>query len=232
MKVMFTALFGGVLLCTYPAFANETLLDKIAAADTKKGEKVFKKCAACHTVEKGGKAKIGPNLWGILNKDVASSEGYTKYSKSMKNYGGVWSAERLNAFLKKPKSEVKKTKMTFAGLKKEKDRLNLIAFLATQSDSPVAINTGSKSAEPESVSADEYGLLINKPGAEETFNYCTACHSERIVAQQGLTETGWEELLEWMVDEQEMEPIDEPDRSLIIKYLTENYNLDRPNFPK
>ncbi|WP_169543189.1 c-type cytochrome [Sneathiella aquimaris] len=232
MKVMFTALFGGVLLCTYPVAADEALLEKIATADTQKGEKVFKKCKACHTVEKGGKAKTGPNLWGILNKDVASSDGYTKYSKGLKNYGGIWSAERLNAFLKKPKSEVKKTKMTFAGLKKEKDRLNLIAYLGTQSDTPVASTTGTDSTEQEPASADEYGLLVNKPGAEETFNYCTACHSERIVAQQGLTEAGWEELLDWMVDEQGMDPIDEPDRSMIIKYLTEHYNLDRPNFPR
>lgn len=78
----------------------------------------------------------------------------------------------------------------------------------------------------------EFGKLVNRPGVEETHAYCTACHSERIVAQQGLTKEGWIELLEWMVDEQEMEEIEEPDLTLILDYLTKNYNVDRPNFPK
>ncbi|MBO6824631.1 MAG: hypothetical protein JJ879_00405 [Sneathiella sp.] len=78
----------------------------------------------------------------------------------------------------------------------------------------------------------EYGLLVDKPGAEETFIYCTACHSERIVAQQGLSRTDWKALFVWMEDEQEMEPIEEPDYSIIIDYLSEHYNTDRPNFPK
>ncbi|WP_169570318.1 aldehyde dehydrogenase [Sneathiella limimaris] len=78
----------------------------------------------------------------------------------------------------------------------------------------------------------EYGVLVDKPGAEETYIYCTACHSEKIVAQQGLTKKAWDELLVWMVDEQEMEPIEEPDRSVIIEYLAKYYNTDRPNFPK
>ena len=87
---------------------------------------------------------------------------------------------------------------------------------------------------PLSVTAEEseYGVLVEKPGVEETHAYCTACHSERIVAQQGLTEEDWIELLEWMVDEQEMEKIDEPDYSLILNYLVKNYNVDRPNFSR
>lgn len=79
---------------------------------------------------------------------------------------------------------------------------------------------------------NEFGKLVNQPGVEETHAYCTACHSERIVAQQGLTKEGWTELLEWMVEEQEMEEIEESDRAMILDYLTKNYNVDRPNFPK
>lgn len=78
----------------------------------------------------------------------------------------------------------------------------------------------------------EYGVLVDKPGAEETYIYCAACHSERIVAQQGLTRKDWVELLEWMVDEQEMDEIEEPDYTIILDYLTKHYNTDRPNFPK
>ncbi|WP_025898398.1 hypothetical protein [Sneathiella glossodoripedis] len=77
----------------------------------------------------------------------------------------------------------------------------------------------------------EYGVLVDKPGAEETYIYCAACHSEKIVAQQGLTRKDWEEVLVWMVEEQEMEPIEEPDYSIILDYLAKHYNVDRPNFP-
>ncbi|WP_206057287.1 hypothetical protein [Nitratireductor sp. XY-223] len=77
----------------------------------------------------------------------------------------------------------------------------------------------------------EYGILVDDAGVEETFIYCTACHSERIVAQQGITRDGWVEMLEWMVDEQEMEEIEEPDYTLVVDYLAKNYGVDRPNFP-
>ena len=78
----------------------------------------------------------------------------------------------------------------------------------------------------------EYGILFNAPGVEETFIYCAACHSEMIVAQQGKTREDWDELFEWMVEEQGMDEIDEPDRTVILDYLAKHYNVDRPNFPK
>ena len=78
----------------------------------------------------------------------------------------------------------------------------------------------------------EYGLLVEAPGVEETFIYCTACHSEMIVAQQGKSRKGWDDLFGWMVEEQGMEKIPEPDRSLILDYLEAHYNIDRPNFPR
>jgi cytochrome c len=77
----------------------------------------------------------------------------------------------------------------------------------------------------------EFGRLVDAPGAEETFIYCTACHSEMIVVQQGKSREHWEELFEWMVEEQGMEEIEEPDKTVILDYLAEHYNEDRPNFP-
>jgi len=77
----------------------------------------------------------------------------------------------------------------------------------------------------------EYGVLHEATGVEETFIYCTACHSERIVAQQGLTREDWDEMLVWMVDEQGMPEIDPPDRELVLDYLAIHYGPDRPNFP-
>lgn len=77
-----------------------------------------------------------------------------------------------------------------------------------------------------------FGVLVAGEGAEETYVYCAACHSEMLVAQQGLTRERWADLIEWMVDDQGMEPIEEPDYTLVLDYLAENYNTDRPNFPR
>ncbi|MEX3007320.1 cytochrome c family protein [Hoeflea sp. TYP-13] len=204
------------------------------AANIDAGEKLFKRCAACHTIEQGGSSKVGPNLWGIVGAPVAANEAYArKYSKAMKAHGGIWSPERLDAFLKKPKAEVKKTKMAFAGLKKDAARADLIAFLNAQSDEPLSLEAAKDTAvETEEHDESEFGILVTERGAEETFIYCTACHSERIVAQQGLSKKDWIELLEWMVDEQEMDVIEEPDYTLVVEYLAKNYGVDRPNFPK
>lgn len=77
----------------------------------------------------------------------------------------------------------------------------------------------------------EYGVLHQAPGVEETYIYCAACHSERLVAQQGLSRGDWESLFDWMVEEQGMDEIEEPDRSIVLDYLTMHYNIDRPYFP-
>jgi cytochrome c len=84
------------------------------------------------------------------------------------------------------------------------------------------------------VAADEeaeYGVLVDKPGVEITYAYCSACHSELLVAQQGLSRTRWEHLLEWMVEEQGMPELDDDELNEILDYLAENYGEDRPNFP-
>ncbi|MDA5095808.1 cytochrome c family protein [Aliiroseovarius sp. KMU-50] len=232
---MIKQISGGLAVIHFllPALAvADTEIDaRLASASADKGESIFRKCKACHTVEQDGKKRTGPNLWAIVGREVASFEGF-KYSDALKAHGGVWSPERLDAFLKKPKAEVKGTKMAFVGLPKENDRADLIAYLNQNSPTPIAFGDTDETVAGEAEdAAPDIGILFLAEGGEETFDYCTACHSERIVAQQGQTRDGWEELLEWMVDEQGMSPIEEPDLSLVLDYLATNYGLDRPNFP-
>ncbi|KPU84663.1 cytochrome C [Marinosulfonomonas sp. PRT-SC04] len=101
----------------------------LASADVAAGAKVFKKCKACHKLEAGANA-TGPSLFGIVGRDVATGAGFT-YSDAMVGLGGAWTAERINEFLIKPKVMVPGTKMSFSGLKKEGQRADLIAYLAT-----------------------------------------------------------------------------------------------------
>ncbi len=114
------------------AFAAAALvsLPALAAGDAANGEKVFKKCKACHAVEEG-KNKVGPSLYNIIDAPVGAVEKY-KYSKAMKAYGeggAVWDVATLEAYLEAPRKAVKGTKMAFAGLKKPEDRADVIAYL-------------------------------------------------------------------------------------------------------
>ena len=116
----------------------ESILSLLASADAEKGQKGFKKCKACHSTEEGGKNKVGPNLYNIVGRDKATVSGFS-YSKVMKEKGGAWDYEALNAFLTKPKAYLPGTKMSFAGLKKPADRANMIVYLRGLSASPIAL---------------------------------------------------------------------------------------------
>ena len=108
----------------------------LAMGDLMHGEKVFKKCGACHMLAAGAPNLIGPNLWGVLGRQSGSYPDY-KYSKALVAHAKKWSYEEMNSFLIKPQSYIKGTKMAFAGLRKEKDRASVILYLNSKSDSPL-----------------------------------------------------------------------------------------------
>ena len=110
----------------------------LAMGDMAHGEKVFKKCTACHMIAADGKNKIGPNLWGVIGRKAGSISDY-KYSKAMVAYAKEWTFEEMNSYLIKPQAYIKGTKMAFAGLRKEKDRASVILYMNSKSASPKAI---------------------------------------------------------------------------------------------
>ncbi len=110
----------------------------LAMGSVDHGQKVFKKCSACHSVKKNGKNKIGPALYNVIGRNVAGLENY-KYSKALIDFGKSWTFDEMNSFLIKPQSYIKGTKMAFAGLKKEKDRASVILFMNQNSDNPLPL---------------------------------------------------------------------------------------------
>ena len=107
----------------------------MALGDIVSGEKIFKKCAACHSVNKGGANKIGPALYNVVGRKVGYVADY-KYSKTLASYDKEWTFEELNGFLIKPATYLKGTKMSYAGLRKEADRASVINYLNQNSDDP------------------------------------------------------------------------------------------------
>tara|TARA_B100000575_G_scaffold293372_1_gene304561 strand:+ start:1148 stop:1687 length:540 start_codon:yes stop_codon:yes gene_type:complete len=107
----------------------------MAMGDVIAGEKIFKKCAACHSINKGGKNNIGPALYNVVGRKVGGLVDY-KYSKALATYDKEWTFEELNGFLIKPTKWIKGTKMAYAGLRKEKDRASVIKYLNKNSDNP------------------------------------------------------------------------------------------------
>tara|TARA_B100000029_G_scaffold13534_1_gene14105 strand:+ start:763 stop:1290 length:528 start_codon:yes stop_codon:yes gene_type:complete len=109
-----------------------------ASVNLSDGEKVFKKCAACHSIAKGGANKIGPALYNVIGRQAGSLPDY-KYSKGMIAYGKKWTPQEMDGFLENPKGWVKGTKMAYAGLKKPEERAALILYLNKNSDSPLSL---------------------------------------------------------------------------------------------
>lgn len=119
----------------------EPIAVRLAAADVERGKAAAKKCASCHTFEKGGKNGVGPNLWGVVGAKKGHVDGFA-YSQALLGTGGEWTYESLDAFLASPKTYAPGTKMSFAGLAKPDERADLIAYLRTLADDPAPLPGG------------------------------------------------------------------------------------------
>jgi len=117
---------------------TEDIMALFASTSAADGEKIFKKCLSCHSIAKEGKNKIGPKLFGVLGRQAGSISDY-KYSKAMASHGKIWSLDEMNNFLIKPKDWIKGTKMSFAGLKKAKDRAAVILYMNENTDAPLPL---------------------------------------------------------------------------------------------
>ena len=126
---------GGTTATQASSESQVDIVALLAMGDVEHGKKVFLKCAACHSINQGGKNKIGPKLWNVMFRPVGSVTDY-KYSKALSGYKKDWNWEEMNGFLIKPSTWIKGNKMGFAGLKKEKDRASVILYLNQNSDSP------------------------------------------------------------------------------------------------
>ena len=118
---------------------SENIMTLFASTSANEGSKIFKRCAACHSITKGGGNKIGPALWSVLGRKAGSLSDY-KYSKAMVGHGKTWSFEEMNGFLIKPKNWIKGTKMSFAGLKNAKERAAVILYMNENTDKSLPIN--------------------------------------------------------------------------------------------
>lgn len=220
MRILLSALLFATTAIAIPVTTN--------AQDAERGEKLFSRCITCHTATDDGANKVGPNLFSILGRDIATKDGF-RYSKALLGLEGNWTEEALNQYLLSPRTYARGTKMAFAGLRKSKDRADLIAWLKTLTKSEASPADSTKHAkEPDT----DFALLAAGSGKQETYDNCAGCHSIKLVAQQGMNKAEWLETIEWMVDEQGMDPLDGGLNELIADYLATHYGRDRPNFPK
>lgn len=156
----------------------EPIAVRLASADADKGKGGTKACQACHSFEKGGPNKVGPDLWDVVERQKAHHEGFD-YSAGLKEKGGTWTYEDLDHFLENPKGYVKGTKMAFAGISSPTERANVIAYLRTLSESPKPLPAAEKKAD--TAPADDKKVEAAKPAEGKAEDKASGKSEERPV---------------------------------------------------
>ena len=217
------------IIAAVPAVAEDAAVGLVASATSDESKRLFLRCKACHTANKGGPNRMGPNLWGIIGQKKASVPGF-RYSPALKKLTGEWDYESLSKFLENPRGYARGTRMAFPGLKDPRQRAAVIAYLREQADKPAPLpqaSAPSAAPAPQAAMVEDFDGLPPGEGREETHAICAACHSLRIVQQQGLSAERWDELLVWMTEKQGMPKLPADERQRIIAYLAKNYGPDR-----
>jgi len=195
-------------------------LDPIAAklpgADPQRGAKIFLQCQACHTASPGAAATVGPNLWQVVGRPIASQPGF-EYSDGLKSLTGDWDYEALNRYLFQPAEVAPGTRMLFAGVKRVEDRADLIAYLRTLSDQPVALPA------PVATPGPVYGGMPEGTGREAVYFTCRACHALDQFDAERMPREDWAEIIDQMVRKHGMAVPEDWARELMLDYLAVNY---------
>ncbi len=167
------------------AAEGPSLATLLATGDAAKGQAIFAKCTACHTIEQGGANGIGPNLWATVGEPIGKGKGGFAFSGDLAGHGGEWSFENLDQWLKSPKAFASGTKMTFAGLSKPEDRANVILYLLQNGGGPAlptpeaaapAAPAGDAAAGPATEPAADAAGAAAQPEPAAAANAATANH--------------------------------------------------------
>ena len=170
------------------AAADVPIASLLPTADAAKGAEVFKKCAACHTINQGGANGVGPNLYGTLGEAIAKGKGGFAFSAALAGVGGTWDFDKMNAWLTSPRKFAPGTKMTFAGLGNAQDRANVIAYLNSQGSNlplPAAPAAGAAPA-----AAGEKGAGPEKPATNAAKDSVTNPEGTNNLANTGTPASG------------------------------------------
>lgn len=204
------------------SFMLLTIFSRLGAANEEliaAGEQQAMVCKACHQFEPNGVTLVGPPLWGIAERDIASFTGFN-YSEGLKQHQGEWDADKLDAFLSSPNDFAPGTNMVYPGVKDPGARAAIIAWLATKNPTPADWATASTGMEVKSLGE---GILTPGENMDLVAAVCSVCHSLYMVTQQGLSRKRWDKMLDWMIEEQGMEELSANDRKAVLDYLSTYY---------
>jgi len=238
MRLRFTlplAIMATTVSLGLPTFAaaktaapNASIEALVAIADPIEGKQQAMLCIACHNVDEGSGNKIGPSLWNILNREIAAEPSFN-YSTTLNAKQGVWSYQQLDSFLSDPAGFAPGTKMTLPGISDRNTRAYIISYLRTLSHTKAPLATVPANATTLSLQkTDAFGDDWPVGEGRDLAGYtCNACHSLAIVKQQGQTHEGWDELIDWMIDEQGMAELSAQDRKTVVNYLGDHFGIEK-----